>query len=343
MKGLVKFAAEAGNMEIREVEEPKIKPGFVKIAVKATGICGSDIHIQHSDIAIPVKPPVITGHEFSGVVLEVGEGVTSCKEGDRVTSETAFSYCGICENCKNGRYNLCDNRKTLGYWYNGAFAPVTMVPADRIHHLAPSISFEEGALLEPLACVCHAAIDLSRITAGDVVLVSGPGAIGIMTMQVAKAHGAKVIVSGTSIDKERLQVAENLGADYIIDVFEKNLLEEVKNITNGKGVDIVYECSGSAPGTRTGIDAVKKYGQFVQIGLASKGFELDFPKICYKEIKVTGSLGSIWSSWDRAIKLVESGLVNVKALATKEFDLEHWQEAFSAFEQKEGLKILIKC
>ena len=230
MKGLVKFAEGAGNMEVREVEEPKILPGYVKIEVKATGICGSDIHILHSDIAIPVRPPVVTGHEFSGIVVEVGDGVTTCKVGDRVTSETAYQYCGKCENCKNGRYNLCDERKTLGYWYNGAFAKYTMVPQERIHLLKESISFEEAALLEPLACVCHAVMDLAEVKPTDIVLITGPGAVGLMTLQVIKAYGAKTIISGTNADAERLKMAEKYGADFIINIQQDDLLEKVKHI-----------------------------------------------------------------------------------------------------------------
>ena len=342
MKALVKFAAEPGNMEIRDVEEPKVKPGYVKIEIKATGICGSDIHILYSDIAIPVRPPVITGHEFSGIVVETGEGVSSCKVGDRVTSETAYEYCNRCENCKNGRYNLCNHRKTLGYWYNGAFTKYTLVPQDRIHLLADSISFEEAALLEPLACVCHAAIDLVRIKPTDVVLVTGPGPIGLMTLQVVKAHGAKVIVSGTNADVARFKKAEEYGADFIINVQQNNLLEEIQKITGEKGVDIVFECSGAPAATRTGIEAVKKYGQFVQVGLAGAPFEFDFARICYKEIKVTGSLGSIWSSWDYAIRMVENKQVKLKDLVSDIFPLEKWEEAFKKFENKEGLKILIQ-
>ena len=342
MKGLVKYEAGSGFMEVREVPEPIIKENFVKIQVKATGICGSDIHIHHSDIAIPVNPPVITGHEFSGIVTEVGEGVTACKVGDRVTSETAFDYCGKCHNCRAGRYNLCDSRLTLGYWFDGAFAQYTMVPEGRIHHLADSVSFEEGALMEPLACVTHATMDLSTIKAGDVVLVSGPGAIGLMTLQVAKAHGATVIVSGTDADKDRMELAKQFKADRIVNVMKENLLDVVSEMTGGDGADIVFECSGAGVATKAGIEAVKKYGQFVQIGLAGKPMELMFDRICYKEIKVTGSLGSIWTSWKKAITLVESGKVDLKPLITKEFSLENWKDAFDAFEKKEGYKILVK-
>jgi len=176
-KGLVKYDKGPGNMEIRNVPEPTPGPGEVKIEVKATGICGSDIHIYHSDIVIPVNPPVITGHEFSGMVAAIGEGVKNCKVGDRVTSDTAYAYCGRCHNCMTGRYNLCDNQLTLGYWFNGAFAKYTVVPENRIHKLSDAISFEAGALIEPVACVTHATMNLSTIQAGDVVLISGPGQV----------------------------------------------------------------------------------------------------------------------------------------------------------------------
>lgn len=343
MKGLVKYEKGPGNMEIREIAEPKALPGQVKIEVKAAGICGSDLHIYHSDIAIPVRPPVVTGHEFSGVVVEVGEGVTSCKVGDRVSSETAFEYCGKCHNCKTGRYNLCDGRRTLGYWFNGAFAKYTVVPEGRIHVLPDSISYEEAALLEPAACVTHAVMDLASIEAGNVVLVSGPGAIGLIALQVAKAHGAYVIVSGTSIDAERLGFAKKLGADLIVDVQKEDLLAVVKAHTiMGRGADVVLECSGSGRATAAGIEAVKKQGQFVQIGLAGKPFELNFDRICYKEIKVTGSLGSVWTSWINAINLVAMKKLNLKDLVSHTLKLDDWEKGFDIFEKKEGLKILFK-
>ena len=137
MKGLVKYARGDGNMELRDVNEPTPGIGQVKIEVKAAGICGSDLRIYHDDIAgVPINPPVITGHEFCGIVTEVGVGVANYQPGDRITSETSFSFCGECAHCRTGRYNLCNNRRTLGYWYNGAFAKYTVVPQERIHRTA---------------------------------------------------------------------------------------------------------------------------------------------------------------------------------------------------------------
>ncbi len=342
MKGLVKFARGNGNMEVREIAEPQPGPGQVKIAVEATGICGSDLHIYHDDIdGIPINPPVVTGHEFCGIVTTVGEGVTAWKPGDRVTSETAFSFCGQCLHCRAGRYNICNNRRTLGYWYNGAFAKYTVVPQERVHRLPDSIDFIAGALCEPLACVTHAALELTTIVAGDVVLVSGPGAVGLLAMQVAKAAGATVIVSGTKVDGPRLAVAKQLGADHVIDVTAASVFELVNAVTDGRGADVVLECSGSQPGANDGLVLTRKFGHYTQIGMFGKPIQIDFEKICYRELKVTGSLGSTWTSWNKAIQLMAGGQVNTKALVSDVMPITEWEKAFGKFESKEGLKIVL--
>lgn len=341
MKALVKYAAGPGNMEIRDVPEPTPGVGQVKIEVKEAGICGSDLHIYHSDIAIPVNPPVITGHEFSGVVVEVGEGVTKFKPGDRVVSETAYHYCGVCDFCREGYYNLCVERKTLGYWYNGVFTKYTLVPEARVHLIPENVDFTTAAMTEPLACVVHAVYDLCKIVPGDVVLVSGPGAIGIMAMQVAKSHGATVIVSGTNVDTERLKLAKALGADYIVNVQKENITDMVNQLTDNYGVDVVLECSGSEAGTDTGLNLIKKRGYFTQIGLAGKKIEFDIEKICYKELHFSGSLGSRNHSWRKAIQLLKEGKVKLKPLATTKLSILEWEKAFKMFENKEGFKIFL--
>lgn len=341
MKALVKYAAGPGNMEIRDVPEPTPGIGQVKVEVKEAGICGSDLHIYHSDIAIPVNPPVITGHEFSGVITEVGEGVTEFKPGDRVVSETAYHYCGVCDFCREGFYNLCIERKTLGYWYNGVFTKYTLVPGERVHLIPENVDFTTAAMTEPLACVTHAIYDLCKIVPGDVVLVSGPGAIGIMAMQIAKAHGATVVVSGTDVDTERLQMANNLGADYIVNVQKQNITEMVNQLTDNYGVDVVLECSGSAAGIDTGLNLIKKRGYFTQIGLAGKKIEFDIEKICYKELHFSGSLGSRNHSWRKAIQLLKEGKVKLKPLASTKLPILEWEKAFKKFENKEGFKIIL--
>ena len=341
MKALVKYSSGAGNMEIRDIPEPAPGPGEIKIEVKAAAICGSDLHIFHDLIAIPQNPPFVLGHEFCGVIAEVGEGVIGWEKGDRVTSQTAVSFCGKCVNCNTGRYNICDDRKTLGFWYNGAFAKYTIVPDARVHKLPDNVSFVAGAVTEPTASVVHPVLELTSITAGDLVLINGPGGIGLIALQVAKAQGAIVVVTGTTVDMERLKKAKELGADYVVNVQEIDLDVFIKSITKGIGADIVFECTGNEAAANNALRAIKKQGKYTQIGLFGKLITLDFEIICYKELVVTGSLGSTWTSWHRAIKLMEMGKVNNELIVSHCFPITEWKKAFEMFENKEGLKIVL--
>ena len=341
MKAIVKYAAEPGHMEIREVPEPSPAAGQIKIKVQAAGICGSDLHIYDSDIAIPVRPPVTVGHEFSGVIAELGEGVTGFKVGDRVVSETAFSYCGTCENCREGWYNLCPERKTLGYWYNGIFTNYTVVPAGRVHKIPEGVSDIAAAMTEPLACVCHAVFDLTVISPTDLVLISGPGPIGLMTMQVVRAHGARVLVSGTNVDGDRLALAKELGAEYTINVQQENLAERVKELTGGKGVDVVMECSGNQYAINDSMKALKKRGHFTQIGMGAPTIPFYVEALNYKEPIVSGSLGSRKANWVQALDLLARGKVRVEELANVRLPMEKWEEAFDRFRRKDGGKFIL--
>ena len=342
MKALVKYQTGDGFMELRDLPEPAPGSGQVLVEVQCTGICGSDLHILHNDIAIPIRPPVVTGHEFAGVVRAAGAGVEGWAPGDRVVAETAFAYCGVCRHCREGCYNVCDQRRTLGYWYDGAFARYTVLPAARLHRLPDALTFLEGAFTEPLACVTHAVCELTRIVPGDLVLVSGPGSVGLAAMQVAKAQGARVLVTGAAVDAGRLQTARELGADWTADVTAEPLAGKVAEITHGMGVDVVLECSGAPQAVEAGLLAVRKRGQFTQIGLFGRPFSLDFERICFKEIKVTGSLGSRWASWEMALQLLEARKVDARKLISHVMPLTEWRHAFDMFERKEGRKLVLE-
>ena len=341
MKALVKYAPGPGNLEIRSVPEPEPGSGQVKIKIVEAGVCGSDLHIYHSDIAIPVNPPVVIGHEFSGIVEAVGEGVTACAVGDRVVSETAYHYCGVCDFCREGWYNLCVERRTLGYWYNGVFTKYTVVPEGRIHKIPDNVSFTAAAMTEPLACVVHAVSDLNRIHAGDVVLVSGPGSIGMMAAQVAKAYGATVVLSGTDADIQRMETAKTLGVDYTVNVQREDLSHLLMDLTNGYGPDAVLECSGAAPAINTALRLIKKRGYFTLIGLPGKKIEFDIEAINYKEMHLSGSLGSRNASWREAIRLLKAGRLNLEPLVTHKLPITEWEKAFELFENKKGGKIFL--
>lgn len=215
----MKTARGVGNIEIRDIPVPKPADDEVLVEVAAAGICGTDIHIKHDQSFY--TPPVILGHEYSGKVVEVGADVTLVREGDLVVSP-ATAYCGQCYQCKTGHMNRCtfDEKRILGVSKaDGAFAQYLTVPEYIIHHIPKGVSMEAAALAEPTACVVHALVEKTPICAGDIVVVQGPGTMGLLSVQVAKAMGAgKVIVTGVSSDRWRLDIAEQTGADVTIDV-----------------------------------------------------------------------------------------------------------------------------
>lgn len=340
-KAVMKTAEGQGNVEIREVEEPIPKSNEVKIEVKAAGICGSDIHIYHDTTNISFKPPVIMGHEFSGKIVDTGKNVMELKIGDRVTSETAAEVCGTCRYCRNGDYNLCPSRLGIGYWINGAFTKYIVVPQERVHKLPENVNFMEAALLEPLACCVHEVSEKTRINAGDIVLITGPGTIGLLTLQVAKAEGATVIICGTSKDKKRLDLAKTLGADMIVDVQSENLKKIIEKTTNGDGVDVVFECSGSAAAANLGLEILRKKGRYTQMGGFGSPIQIDFDKITYKEIQLTGSFSQKWSAWKRAIKLLSEKKVRTKPLITEILPITDWEKGFQEHEEKKEIKIIL--
>ena len=328
-------------MELREVPEPRPGEGQVKIRVAGTGICGSDLHTYHDDIGIALNPPVITGHEFSGTIAEVGAGVSGWEAGERVVSELGVDSCGSCIHCRAGFPNLCGSRKSGGYWFNGAFTDFIILPASNLHRLPETVSFHEGALIEPLACVVHGALELTTVGPDDLVLITGPGAIGLAALQVAKAQGARVVIAGVSRDRERLALAEELGADTVINVIEEDWKSTIEGATSGRGADVVFECSGNEEAVNIGLQAIRKRGQFTQIGLFGKAITVNFETICYKELKVAGSLGQRKESWEKALQLVSEQKVRLKPLISHILPLKRWEEGFRIYEEGKGLKILL--
>ena len=342
MKALVKVASGQGNVELLDVPEPMPGPGQVKVEVKAAGVCGSDLHIYHDQIAIPVEPPVIMGHEFAGVVVEVGGSVNRVRVGDRVTCETTAWSCGRCLQCRLGHHNMCANRKVVGYAVDGCFARYCLVNESQVHLLPDNVGFVAGALTEPLACCVHAVLELTTIAAGDVVVITGPGSIGLLCLQLVKAGGGFAIMCGTSRDTARLQLAQQLGADLTVDVETESSLALVHGLTESQGADLFLECAGVPAAARLGLEITRRGGKYTQVGLFPGPFELAFDAIAYKELRVTGSLGQRRTSWDRALVLLGQGQIDTEALVSCILPITQWREAFRLFEEKEVLKIVLE-
>jgi len=340
MKGIVKYKLGDGYMELREVEEKPPEPNQIKVEVKAAGICGSDLHIYHNDIQFTILPPVVVGHEFSGVVVEKGSEIgPEISIGDRVTGEPTISCCGVCRYCRTGLFHLCGSRKILGYSADGCFSRYCNV--SKFHRLPENVSFKAGALTEPLACCVHGVSDQTGVSAGDITVVTGPGPIGLLTAMAAKAEGGIVIVCGTNRDEERLEKAKECGIPYTVNIDESDPVDLVLELTGGLGADIVFECSGFPAAADTALEVLRKRGKYTQIGLFGKPVNVDFVKIAYKELEVRGAVSQQWTAWEKSLFLMARGKVLNETLISHEFPLSEWEEAFRRAEHKEGMKILL--
>lgn len=339
MKAVVKFATGSGNVELRDVPEPRVGPKQVKIEIKAAGICGTDIHIYKGEY--DCRPPVILGHEFSGIIVETGKEVSDFCVGEPVTAEPFAVVCGTCLYCRTGNPNLCPKRLSAGSGVDGGMTKYCVMPAERVHRLPKNLGFYEGALIEPLACCVHSVNELTEISPGDVVVIMGPGVIGLLCLQLAKTSGGTTILLGTAGDEERLNLGLTLGADYAVNIESQDVRKLISELTNGLGADVVIECSGSAAAVRAGLNLVRKGGKYTQVGLLGKPVSLDFEQIAFKEIKVMGGFGSRWTSWERAITLLSQGRIQISPLISAILPISQWEEGFSRFERREGVKILL--
>ena len=296
--------------------------------VVAAGICGTDLHIHDGEY--PVVPPVTMGHEVSGVVASLGPGVEPGWLGARVVTETYFSTCGSCSWCLAGRPNLCPERRSIGSGVDGGFAPRLHVPASALHRIAEWLDGRAAAMAEPLACCCHSLLDPDRVSSGDRVLVVGPGPIGLLAAQVARACGGDVHVRGTSSDFARLDAAAALG-------FATSTTDEAA----AGEFDVVVECSGHERGIAFALASAVRGGRHVQIGLAGKPVSIPFDLVCFKELSVTSGFASTPTSWARALELIESRRVELEPLLTEAVSLEEWERAFAATRAGEGIKYVL--
>lgn len=340
MKALVKTKTGKGHLELIDVNEPKPRVKEVKIKVEYAGICGTDIHIYYDEF--PTTPPITLGHEFSGTIVDIGEEVTRFKIGDKVVAENSWSSCEICSLCRKGRDTLCPERVCIGVSQNGVFAKYVLYKEHLIHLIPENVDMLSAALTEPMACAVHGVVERSRVNSGDIVIISGPGPIGLFSMQLARSMGAIVIVTGISLDQKRLDIAKKLGADYAVNIQKEDIKSLINTITNNEGADVVLECSGAESAVDQGIDLLKKCGIFTQIGLHGKPINIDFEKICFKELDVYGSLSQTNFAYKRTLALLSEKKVNSKALVTHIFPLEEWGKGFKIAEQKEGLKVVLK-
>lgn len=329
MQAIIKGSNEPGDLTLGEVARPSARSGNVLLEVAATGICGTDIHIYKGEYN--VVPPVVIGHEVCGFICDTGEGVSNILIGKRVVSETFFSVCNVCNFCRNGKPNLCAQRKSIGTHVNGAMTSFVEVPAHGVHILPDWISSPAASLAEPLACITNGMADDNYLVGpGSDVLVIGPGAIGLLAAQVAQATGASVTVRGTPRDRARLDLAEKLGF----------AVQDGSDPIEEARFSAVVECSGSPYGVEDALKACGKRGHLVALGIIGKSATLSFDHVVFKELTVTSGFASNPRSWQRAMQLIADKKVDLEAMVSEVAPLRDWKRLFDKSMSAEGLKFV---
>jgi len=341
MQALVKTQKGKGFLELREVPEPRVQAGEVKIEIAACGICGTDVHVRHDEF--PYWPPVTLGHEFTGTIVEVGPNCRAAKVGERVVAEPHNRSCGVCYLCRTGNSHICADKRSPGWGVDGGMARYICYPEKLLHRLPAGMSFDQGAMVEPTANAVTDVIERARVMAGDLAVVIGPGPIGLLAAMVARAAGARdVVVIGTPGDARlRLAKAKALGFTTV-NVGDTKPADVVNDLSGGLGADLVIECSGAPAAIPGTIDLVRKLGKICVIGLTgNRPVEVPWDRFNFKVVEVIFNLSTSYTSWDRTITLIHRGLVPAQEIITHRLPLAQWEEAFAAVENLQALKALL--
>lgn len=342
MQALVKFGYNDGDVEIRDIPEPQPGPDEVLLQVKAAGVCGSDVHMWRNHQSWKVKLPLVLGHEFSGVVVQVGKRVAGFNPGDRVACETAASVCGRCVYCLSGNYNMCPHRLGYGALADGAFTRYVAARPQILHHIPDNVPFEHAALTEPICVAYNALVEKTLINPGDTVVIQGPGPIGIMALQVARLRGAgTLIVIGAEIDSRRLAVAAELGAHYTLTLPKDDPLKLVRSLGDGFGADLVVDCTGVSQALRQSLELVRPNGRITKIGWGPQPLDFNLDPLVGKAVTLQGSFSHTYPTWERALQLLSTGQVNLQPVIGGLYPLRRWEEAFRAMESGKNVKSVL--
>jgi len=335
-----------GRIELKEVETPRPGPGEILLRMRAAAVCGTDARIYRRGQA-NVVPPAITGHEICGEIAEVGAGLEGYEPGRRVTSVTSIG-CGRCPMCARGWTNMCPESRYLGYHFPGAFAEYMVLPAPAVEQDAvipapDHLSDGAVALVEPLSCVVNGQEPL-RIAEGDTAVVIGMGPIGTMHLELARASGAARLIA-VDVEPKRLEMAEALGADAVIDGSKLDAVEEVKRLTGGSGADVVIVACGVKAAALQAVAMAAMKGRisfFAGFPKDDPTIALDANAVHYRELGIFGAFASYRAQFVRAMELAAEGKVDLDRLVTHRFPLEQIVEAIETTGRGDGLKSVIE-
>ncbi len=340
MRAIVKHHQGFGAM-LQQVDIPEISVDEVLVQVKATSICGTDVHIYNWDAWAEkrVKPPYTFGHEFAGVVVKIGENVKSVQLGDHVSAETHF-VCGTCPQCLAGKFHVCRNTRILGVDTTGCFAEYVAIPASNIWQNAKTMPHFMASIQEPLGNAVQTV--LSGEVAGQTVAVIGCGPIGLMAVNVAKAAGAAQVIA-FDLNDYRLNLAKKIGATTIVNSLKENPLDIIQSLTNGNGVDVVCEMSGHPVAIDQAFKIVTNGGRISILSLPTKPVEIDLTNdLVFKGITVHGITGrQMYKTWQQVSGLQQSGQLHLHEIITHQIPLDEFETGFDLMIQGQCGKVVL--
>ena len=338
MRALVKTAPGPG-LQLIDVPEPEMGINDVRIAVRKTGICGTDLHIESWDpwAAKTIKPPLVVGHEFVGTVLEIGTNVRDLQPGDLVSGE-GHVICGHCRHCRAGRWNLCANSVGLGVGRDGAFAEQVVLPVTNVWHHWPGIDEEVAAIFDPFGNAVHTALSFPVL--GEDVLVVGAGPIGLMATAVARHAGARFVVVSEP-NAFRRELARTMGATHVVDPHAQTFAEVQTEIGMVEGFDVVLEMSGNPGALRDAMANMAHGAGMAILGIPNEEVALDFNQLVFKMLTLRGIYGrEMYETWYKMSVMLQSGL-DIRPAITHRFSYRDHEAAFAAARSGDSGKVIM--
>ena len=323
-------------LSLEDIPTPTPQAGELLIKVAGCGVCHTDLHYIDHDVPTFKKPPMILGHEVSGVVAAIGSSPNHFKEGDRVLIPAVYG-CGHCKMCRIGRENICENMMMFGNHVDGGYAEYMIAPAKDAIPLPAEIPLIEGAIIaDATTTPYHAVVNRGKVQPGDAVVVFGCGGIGLNIVQIAAAVGGQVIA--VDVVDAKLEWAKRLGATAILNAKGiERVDKEIRKLING-GADVAFEAIGNSVTQAQAFASVRTGGRFVVVGFADKPMTLDTGRVMFREIEIIGSLGCRAVDYPRVIELARHGKIKVAELVTAKFPIDQINDAFDTLRRGEGIR-----
>ena len=350
MIAVVQYGYGPGETELRDVPIPEIGDDDVLVEVKAAGVCGSDVAFDDGGHKEILFPPVVLGHEFSGVVCKVGKNVTKWKPGDRVMSDNTGEVCGECYACNTADFLSCPERKGIGYGMDGGFTNYVKILGKTLARVPHSLmripdcmSYEEAAIMDPARNGYMAVVQEAKVMPGDFVAVFGVGTLGLFSIQAARAAGAaKIIAVALSADGDaRFDMAVHCGATHIIKSDLEDAVEKIKELTNGEGVSCIIDAAGVNILMPQMLRAVRTAGIIVKIGYDHHPYGYSLDPFIDGAISLKGHFGYDWVSWRNVSNLVQAGKWDLKCMISHRLKVSQFREAFDLLRRKESIKTIL--